>query len=206
MRRQITDHGLSFIFACKEEPRPWLAETLNNPYLEAKEWKGSHYIISRYRWYNGVPIRDSPQTLLVNYACLETESGKSGAITYRNSWITGKAVNEENVARTASCGRARWKIGNGHNNALKNRGYNLEHNFGHGQERASEMFCLLNLLSFLFHGILSFTDGLYEKSRASAGRRAEFFGCFRLGLRAALHGNWGALLNFVLAEDDEEPG
>jgi hypothetical protein len=68
-----------------------------------------------------------------------------------------------------------WKIENEHNNVLKNHGYNLEHNFGHGEEHASEMYCLLNLLAFLFHGILSLADGDYRQARANMGRRTEFF-------------------------------
>ena len=61
-------------------------------------------------------------------------------------------MTEDNVALIASCGRARWKIENEHNNVLKNHGYNLRHNFDHGKDHASEMYCLLNLLSFLWHG------------------------------------------------------
>jgi hypothetical protein len=42
---------------------------------------------------------------------------------------------------------------NEHNNVLKHHGYNLKHNFGHGENHANEVFCLLNLLAFLFNGI-----------------------------------------------------
>ena len=43
------------------------------------------------------------------------------------------------VVLLANCGRTRWKIENEYNNVLKCRGYNLEHNFGHGQENAADI-------------------------------------------------------------------
>jgi hypothetical protein len=48
----------------------------------------------------------------------------------------------------------RRKIENEYNNVLKNHSYNLEHNFGHGEEHKCEIYALLNLLSFQFHEIL----------------------------------------------------
>jgi len=39
------------------------------------------------------------------------------------------------------------------NNVLKNHGYNLEHNFGHGQNHLCELFLSLNKLT-LFYFIL----------------------------------------------------
>jgi hypothetical protein len=65
-----------------------------------------------------------------------------------------KPVTEENVERLSSCGRPRWKTGNDHNNVLKSRGYNLQHNFGHGKKHASEIFFILNLIGFRLHTIL----------------------------------------------------
>ncbi len=36
---------------------------------------------------------------------------------------------------------------------IKNHGYNLEHNFGHGQSHLCEFLLSLNLLAFLFHTV-----------------------------------------------------
>ena len=158
-------------------------------------------MVYRYRWLNGADIRDHRETLKVNYVYWEIENEEKGKVTYRNSWITDKAVGEHNVAHIAACGRSRWKIENEHNNVLKNHGYNLEHNFGHGQEHASEMFCLLNLLSFLWHGILWLADEGYRKARACAGRRDEFFNELRAALRWAFHESWEQLM--IRAGPDE---
>lgn len=44
----------------------------------------------------------------------------------------------------AACGRARWKIENGTFNLLKTKGYNLEHNFGHGKHHLAAILAALN--------------------------------------------------------------
>ncbi|GMO37045.1 MAG: hypothetical protein Ta2F_13150 [Termitinemataceae bacterium] len=59
----------------------------------------------------------------------------TGKTTYKSSLITNLQIN--NVEQIVECARTRWKIENEHNNVLKNRGYNLKHNFGHGKEHAS---------------------------------------------------------------------
>jgi hypothetical protein len=202
--KEIVEQGYSFIFTCKEDTHKWLTETVKNSILEEKtrrEWNGRHHLIYRYRWLNGVEIRDNRETLKVNYVELEITNEKNGKAACRTSWITDKAVTEDNAVLITSCGRARRKIENEHNNVLKNHGYNLEHNFGHGEEHASEMFCLLNLPAFLFHTILGIADEAYQKARAVVRRRAEFFNYLRAALWYALHENWEGFLRYV-----REPG
>ena len=46
---------------------------------------------------------------------------------------------------------------------LKNQGYHLEHNFGHGDQRLSEAFFVLNLLAFFMHQIFDLVDGQYQR-------------------------------------------
>jgi hypothetical protein len=65
---------------------------------------------------------------------------KAGRTVYRNSWITDKPTMEENDEHLASCGRARWKIENEHNNVLKNRGYNLNTIYGTGRSTRLKSF------------------------------------------------------------------
>ena len=92
---------------------------------------------------------------------------ESGKQTYYCSWITNKPIDDGNVRHLVDCARTRWKIENEHHNVLKNRGYNLEHNFGHGKAHAAEIFFLLNLTAFQFHTILDYGDMDYQKARAS---------------------------------------
>jgi hypothetical protein len=203
----VLDKKMSFIFTCKPDSHPWLSETVENSFLEAKEirkWNGRHHQISVYKWINGVPLRDSKDALMVNYLYLQIKNEKTGKASYTNSWITDKTISAENVELLASCGRARWKIENEHNNVLKNRGYNLEHNFGHGKQHLSEIFLLLNFLAFQFHTILELCDEDYRKARASFSRRDSYFQHMQAALRYALHQSWRDFLLFVLDEDSDD--
>ncbi|GHV80963.1 hypothetical protein AGMMS49944_27540 [Spirochaetia bacterium] len=83
---------------------------------------------------------------------------------------------------------------------MKNRGYNLEHNFGHGKEHAAEVFFLLNLIAFQFHTILDYCDTDYQKARASCSTRVAFFEAMRFCLRFAYHDSWSAFLVFLYTD------
>jgi Glycosyl transferase family, helical bundle domain len=75
-------------------------------------------------------------------------SDAKGKVTYDGAFLTSLRVTRENVAEIAACARARWKIENESFNVLKNNGYHLEHNFGHGKENLAMMFAAMNLLAF----------------------------------------------------------
>jgi len=71
-------------------------------------------------------------------------------------------------------GRARWKVENENNNVLKNRGYHLGHNFGHGNKHLSSFPVTFNLLSFLFHTLLEQVDKKYKLVRDNLPARQTF--------------------------------
>ncbi len=75
----------------------------------------------------------------------------------------------------AACARARWKIENESFNVLKNHGYHLEHNFGHGKQHLAQLFVLLNLLAFAFHTVCDSVEKLWQEARAVLGTRKGFF-------------------------------
>ena len=97
-----------------------------------------------------------------------TGTDADGKVLYHNAWITDWPITEQNVAALVTSGRARWKIENEHHNTLKTKGYHLEHNFGHGKEHLSSLLATMNLLAFLFHTVLGFTDAHYRLVRAAA--------------------------------------
>jgi hypothetical protein len=95
------------------------------------------------------------------------------------------------------------KIENEYNNVLKHRGYNLEHNFGHGESHASELFCLLNVYSYLIHGIQDIADEDYQRARARFGRRDAFFWALRYEMSRYFHEDWHS---FFMTIAGEPPG
>jgi hypothetical protein len=73
---------------------------------------------------------------------------------------------------------------------------------GHGAEHVCEIYCLLNLLSFQFHGILQLIDEGYRKARGSFGRREEFFDGLRFSLRRFPDKSWEDFMLFVIGDED----
>ena len=95
-------------------------------------------------------------------------------------------------------GRARWKIENENNNTLKTKGYHLEHNFGHGKKHLASLLVTMNLLAFLFHTVLGFTDERYRLVRTALPSRQTFFQHVS-ALTHYLHfPSWNGLLRFMM--------
>ncbi len=95
-------------------------------------------------------------------------------------------------------------VENESNNILKNQGYNLEHNFGHGEENLAEILLSLNLLAFLFHNVLDLVNGLYQKIREILVTRKTFFNDIRALLKYVWFQSWQDLFVFILTEGDEK--
>ena len=94
------------------------------------------------------------QALKVHWLELSSWNEEKRKRRFSNRWITDKEIWADNAKALADWGRAWWKIENEHTKELKNRGYNLEHNIGHGEDHASENVCVMNLPAFLLHMVL----------------------------------------------------
>ena len=75
------------------------------------------------------------------------------------------------VKAIVAVGRSRWKIENETFNTLKNQGYNLEHNYGHGKKYLATNFALLMLLAFLADQITQALDFAFQKAWQKSGSR-----------------------------------
>jgi len=157
-----------------------------------KREKGREYA---YEWVNGVDLTANPDSPKVNFCQLTII--RNGKVTYKNGWVTNIEITEENIEEVARGGRARWKIENEGFNTLKNHGYHLEHNFGHGTNNLSETFFLLNLLAFFFHQIFQLCDGLYQLARSGFSARREFWNCIRSTFRLFFFDSWEQLLERI---------
>ena len=112
--------------------------------------------------------------MAVNWLIIEIRNA-AGELTYRNSFITDLPVDRDTVIELAACGRARWKIENESFNTLKTKGYNLEHNIGHGKQHLSAVLATLNLLAFAFDTVAELTHDLWLQAINKTGARARFF-------------------------------
>jgi hypothetical protein len=167
-----------------------------------EEGNGRHRRTFAYRRANDIPLTQS-NAVRVNF--LEVwEHRPDGTVGYHNSWVTDFTVTSETVAAIAGIGRSRWKIENEQFNVHKNHGYELEHNYGHGQQTLSLVFYLLNLLAFLAHKLLEFGDRLYQQCRAGESRRG-LWTLFRSAFYLLAFDTWDALLRYHLREIVADP-
>jgi len=203
--RQVLLHGFHFLFTCKPASHAhlssWIEGLQANGQLQALKLKlkgkTNRWEHHQYRWANGVPLTDSDDALKVNW-CEVTIRDAQGAVLYRNAFITDWKITAENVAGRIAAGRARWKIENEHNNVLKNRGYHLEHNFGHGQAHLASLLLTLNLLAFGLHTLLDLTDESYRLIRATVGARRKFFAHLEALTTYLYFETWERLMDFML--------
>ena len=106
------------------------------------------------------------------------------------------------MAELVRIGRCRWKIENETFNTLKNQGYHIEHNFGHGEKHLSINFFLLNLLAFFMHQIFELTDLLYQECRRAFGSRRNLWDHLRSSIHLLIFPDWETLLKRLLRPSD----
>ena len=145
-----------------------------------------------YRWVNHVPLNGTRGADQVNF--FEYWLTVDQKVTYHNSWVTDQTVSKQNIVELVKAGRARWKIENETFNTLKNQGYHLEHNFGHGQQHLSNNFFVLNLLAFFIHQILELCDRGYQYCRSKFSSRKEYWNNLRAAIRWMLFRDFDHLL------------
>lgn len=211
---QVLEQGLNFIFTCKPDSHIALyqeVELLNRlgavQQLTERLWSGQAHELWSYRYVNEVPLRADADVRKVNWCELTLVRESTGELLYHNSFATNHPLTDQNVAAIVTAGRARWKIENENNNVLKNYGYHLEHNFGHGQQYLSMILILLNLLAFLFHTVLDLCDHVYKRLRTHLHRRKSFFNDLSALTHYLFFESWDQLLCFmyVQLELDQPP-
>ena len=186
MIKKVLEKKYSYIFVAKKESHKYLYEQIDMvKNLETIDTKKVSKMINgkkqifTYNYINKIAIKN-PQgktnhpPLAVNW-CEIIVTDLKGKKLYHNSFITDLTIHQNNVEDITKAGRSRWKIENENNNVLKTKGYNLEHNFGHGKQYLSQTLCSLNILAFLFHTVQDLTDELYIELRDEMGTREEFF-------------------------------
>lgn len=201
--RRTLLYGFHFLFVCKPDSHTTLYNYVNllqRPQLGLVKERvkvGAHFHTYAYRYANDVPLAEGEDALRVNW-CEVTVTDPEGKVIYLNGFITDFKITDENVAQIVAAGRARWKIENENNNTLKTKGYHLEHNFGHGKKHLSSLLAAMNILAFLFHTFLSFTDAHYRLIRAALPTRKTFFDDLRALTRYILFPNWNVLMDFMM--------
>jgi hypothetical protein len=196
----IVTGGGDFLFTAKPDSHKTLYDFMSGAEIEEMSVirkEGRKKLTYRYRWFTGAPLRDGKDAMSVNWISLSIFDA-NGEPTYDRAWVTSLEVSHENVADIAACARARWKIENETFNVLKNNGYHLEHNFGHGKQHLAMMFAALNLLAFAIHTVCDCTEKLWIAARQAKRSRARFFEHIRTITAYLVFPDWPTLMTTLI--------
>jgi hypothetical protein len=191
--------GDDFIFTAKPTSHKVLYDFMAGAETETKVVRRGKKSV-RYRWFVDAPISGGKDAELVNWACMETLD-ETGKVTSTKAFVTSLPVDRDSVAEVVSAGRARWKIENETFNVLKNNGYELEHNFGHGTEFLAAMLVALNLLAFAWHNALDVLGPTWREARDVVGKRTTFFQEMLTLTRFVVFPSWTVLLDTLVTSD-----
>jgi hypothetical protein len=201
----VLQHRCNFILTCKPDSHVKLYERLafwqaadGMAAYEGRRWNGRFTEVTMVRYINDVLLRSGDDALSVNWFDITVVNATTGEQLYHNSCITNHRLTANNVVAVAQSSRGRWKIENENNNVLKTKGYHLEHNFGHGKQYLSAFLLSLNLLAFLFHTVLEWSDERYTLLRRVLARRQTFFHDVQAFMRYMVFDNWDHLMDFMI--------
>ena len=138
--------------------------------------------------------KDHPDMLVNMVEYWEAKGGK----VQNFSWITDIEITTGNVDKIVRGGRARWKIENETFNTLKNQGYHLEHNYGHGAENLATVFGALTFLAFLVDQIQALGCPLFKEAQNPRRTKISFWGCIRGLVTTNSIASWEALWNRII--------
>ncbi|MCB0650063.1 MAG: transposase [Saprospiraceae bacterium] len=160
----LKEHQCSFIITIKEGYVLIQAEKMaQNGELKTYSWEEGQTLCKVW-WAENLIHSGAHQDLTVNYFHFEQVDSKTGKTLYSNSWITNLPLSEDIMPELVATARSRWKVENETFNTLKNQGYNLEHNYGHGEKYLVSNFAILMMLAFLVDQIAQHADQYFQKA------------------------------------------
>jgi len=201
----LKQHRISYILVAKPGDHIFLMDWIDKISLKNDCYTDEKGHTHRYEWINNVSLNSRKDSLCVNYLHYYLDAPqKDGSIktTYQCSWVTDMTIGLHNIKTLVKAGRCRWKIENECFNTLKNQGYHIEHNYGHGQKNLCFNFYLLTLLSFFFHQVLELTDKAFRDARAKLGTLRELWETLRQAIKWFIFECWEGLLHFAYNHRD----
>lgn len=164
----LKKQDMSYIIGIKNGPAYELAKEFKKEgLLHEVEWeKDGKYC--KVCYWNGFTLNISHPNVLVNYFDYTETNQKTGKV-YFSSWITDLTIRKEIVTESVTVAHSRWKVKNsllrslGETfNTLKNQGYHLEHNYGHGKHNLATNFAILTFLVFLIDQMAQYFDSFFQ--------------------------------------------
>lgn len=132
--------------------------------LQSITWEEKNKICTVY-FANELILNGEHQDVLTNYIEYKEVDAKTGEQLFYSTWMTDIEITTENVRELVAVARSRWKIENETFNTLKNQGYHLEHNYGHGRKFLATNFAILTFLAFLVDQIAQHLDKDFQAAK-----------------------------------------
>jgi len=199
---KVLEYGMHFIFTAKSGDHPHMMEWIEHfddmDTLKIEDEKGR---IHEYGWMNEVPVNSEDEDCSVNffrYRIASKNPDGTKKIHYRSAWITDLTVTSKNVETLVKGGRCRWKIENECFNTLKNQGYHISHNYGHGKKHLCFNFFMMTLTAFFFHQIFELVDREFKICRKMHGSRKNLWQNLRVTANTLIFESWIHLIDFMI--------
>ena len=225
--RDLLSHNMNFILGAKPGDHKFLFNWIND--LDDIESASNYFFTGKkvirrttqtIKFENEVPLNNANNDILVNFLEL-TEivekkveiitHDKNGlaTITYKwvkekakplkYSWVTDIKITKENVFALMSAARKRWAIENETFNTLKNYGYNLERNYGHGEENLATNLAHLTVLAFFVDQVQELCCSTFQEVLVKVKRKKYLWSKLRSVFKIIrIDSNWHGLWNFLL--------
>jgi len=205
----LRKNRMNFVLVAKPDDHKIMMESIEMC-IEAGEKQSLNLIDDKgirhfYEWFNNIPLNGNDETTHVNYfkyKMLVPDENGDEKTHFQNSWVTDFIITKENVRDLVKIGRARWKIENECFNTLKNQGYSIEHNYGHGSKNLSFNFFILTLIAFYMHQIAELTDELFQACRTKLRTRYDFWEKVRSAISWFVFDSFEHLFTFILNPKD----
>lgn len=142
--------------------------------LKTRTWYKNKHIKCTAKWANDLILNGANPDIQVNYAEYEEVDTRTDKVIYKGKWITSLTIKHNMIKEFVKTARSRWKIENETFNVLKNQGYNLEHNYGHGKQFLSSLLAALMFLAFFVDQLTQILDATFQKALKEAKTLRDF--------------------------------
>lgn len=161
--RLVQGEEMNFITVVKQGYALLQAERLaEQASLKTKQWRKKGRIC-KAAYTTDLIFNGQNQDLLVNYVQYTEIDNKTGQVYYSGKWLTDLPIGQLSLEEFVAVARSRWKVENETFNTLKNQGYHLEHNYGHGKKYLATNFAMLTMLAFLVDQITQHLDHYFKR-------------------------------------------
>ena len=203
----IADHKANYIFKIEKANHKTLINNVTSVVKSKIETLSLRKNKLMIQWVNDVELFSSTKVRTNYMEAWELVPQKDGSnkSQYYGKWITDLEITSDNARTLIDAARARWKIENECFNSLKNHGYNIEHNYGHGSNNLCYNFYNFTLLAFTMHQIHQLTDKLFQEMRAQFGRLGSLWEEMRAMVHRFYFLSMEALWELLAKDLDYEP-